>query len=142
MDQCEKCRPDGGGSRHRSGPPPIGEWSLQETLVHTLSAELGWRHAWEGQEHAAPIQPTDFPDAASLSARWREEEAAMRAYLGSLSDEDALVALYDAPFVLWESLTHLAHHGMPHRSEAAMLLTHFGRSPGEIDMVFWLEART
>lgn len=122
-----------------SGPPPIGDRSLQATLVHTLSAERGWRHGWAGQERPAPLQAADFPDAATLAARWREEEAAMRAYLGSLSDEDAAGAFYDVP--LWEVIAHVAHHGMQHRSEAAMLLTHFGHSPGDLDMVFWLDQR-
>lgn len=128
-----------------SGPPPIGERSLQETLVHTLGAERGWRHGWIGQTDPAPIQPADFPDAASLAARWREEEAAMRAYLGSLRDEDVQGAFHDGdvpePYILWQVIAHLAHHGMQHRSEAAMLLTHFGHSPGGIDMVFWLDER-
>jgi uncharacterized damage-inducible protein DinB len=71
--------------------------------------------------------------------RWREEEAAMRAYLGSLSDEDAQGAFYDV--ILWQVIAHVSYHGMQHRSEAATLLTHFGHSPGDIDMVFWLDDR-
>ncbi len=125
-----------------SGPPPIGDRSLRETLVHTLGAERGWRHGWAGQPDPTPVQPADLPDAASLAARWREEEAAMRAYLASLSDADAQGAFYDEdapePYILWQVIAHVSYHGMQHRSEAALLLTHFGHSPGGIDMVFWL----
>ena len=126
-----------------SGPPLIGDRSLQAILVHTLGAERGWRHAWAGQVDIMPIEPADFPDAASLAARWRAEEAAMRAYLGSLSDEDVQGAFYDEdapnlPLILWQVIAHVSYHGMQHRSEAALLLTHFGHSPGGIDMVFWL----
>jgi uncharacterized damage-inducible protein DinB len=129
-----------------SGPPPIGDRSLQRTLVHTLDAERGWRHSWAGRNDFLPLQPADFPDAASLAARWREEEGAMHAYLGSLTDEDVQGAFYDIdepdlPLVLWQVIVHVAHHGMQHRSEAALLLTHFGHSPGGIDMVFWLFER-
>jgi len=65
--------------------------------------------------------------------RWQETEAAMRAYLGSLSDEDLQGPFYDEDlpddtYVLWQVIAHVAHHGMQHRSEAAMLLTHFGRA--------------
>ena len=63
----------------------------------------------------------------------------MRAYLGSLSDEDAQGAFCDV--ILWQVIVHVVHHGMQHRSEAALLLTHFGHSPGDIDMVFWLDDR-
>lgn len=127
------------------GPPPIGDRSLRETLVHTLDAERAWRHGWAGQAGFVPLQPADFPDAASLAARWREEEAAMRAYLSTLSDEDVQGVFYDEdapePYILWQVIAHVAHHGMQHRSEAALLLTHCGHSPGGIDMVFWLDER-
>jgi len=36
-------------------------------------------------------------------------------------------------------LQHLANHGTQHRSEAALLLTQAGRSPGEIDLIFFAE---
>ena len=122
-----------------AGPPPVGDRSVRAILVHTLSAERGWRHGWAGQERPASLRPADFPDAASLAARWREEEAAMRAYLASLSDEAIAGPFYD--FTLWEVIAHVSYHGMQHRSEVALLLPHFGHSPGDIDMVFWLEER-
>lgn len=140
LAQAEKVTPE-----QWSGPPPIGNWSLRETLVHMLDAEQGWRWAWSGQdfEQFVTLKAADFPDAGSLAARWREEEAAMRAYLGSLSDEDVLGEFHDPdaphPYVLWQAIAHVSYHGMQHRSEAAMLLTHFGHSPGSIDMVFWMD---
>jgi len=126
-----------------SGPPPIGDHSLQQTLVHTLNAERAWRHGWAGQGYAEPLPAADIVDAAALGARWRAEAAAMRAYLASLSDEGVLGPFYDEdvpdPYILWQVIAHVSYHGMQHRSEAAMLLTHFGHSPGGIDMVFWLD---
>jgi uncharacterized damage-inducible protein DinB len=129
-----------------AGQPPFGDRSLQEILIHTLDTERGWRQAWVGWVDIAPLQPEDFPDATTLAARWLEEEATTRAYLSGLSDEDVLGTFYDAdapdlPLVLWQVIAHLSYHGMQHRSEAAVLLTHFGHSPGEIDMVFWLFAK-
>jgi len=128
-----------------SGPPPIGDRSLQETLFHTMGTEIGWRTEWSGGSHPPQLQPSDFPDATSLAVRWREEEATTLAYLNSLSDDDLQGDFQDVdasyPCRLWEVIVHLAHHGMLHRSEAAMLLTHFGRSPGSIDLFFWLDAR-
>lgn len=125
-----------------SGSPPIGDRNLQQTLAHMLDAEAGWRHSWSDQDFSRPIVPADFPDAASLAARWGEEEAAMRAYLASLTDDDLQGTFYDAdmpdlPLTLWQVIAHVSYHGMQHRSEAAMLLTHFGHSPGGIDMVFY-----
>jgi uncharacterized damage-inducible protein DinB len=125
-----------------AGTPPIGDRSLREILFHTLDAEVGWRHVWTGEPFPEPSEAADYPDAASLAARWRDAETAMRAYLASLSDEDLQGTFYDEdfpePFILWQGIAHVAHHGMQHRSEAALLLTHFGHSPGSIDLLFWL----
>jgi uncharacterized damage-inducible protein DinB len=126
-------------------PPPLGDRSLRETLVHTLDVERVWRSDWLGQSEFNPLDSAAFPDAATLAMRWREEEAAMRAYLDSLSDDDLQGDYQDVdaarPCRLWEIITHVTYHGMQHRSEAAMLLTHFGHSPRSIDMVFWLDER-
>ena len=39
----------------------------------------------------------------------------------------------------WQMLAHLANHGTQHRSEAAVLLTRAGRSPGDLDMIFFAQ---
>jgi hypothetical protein len=38
---------------------------------------------------------------------------------------------------LWQCLAHVVNHGTQHRSEAAMVLTHWGQSPGELDLIYY-----
>ena len=40
--------------------------------------------------------------------------------------------------ILWHTMVHLVNHGTQHRAEAAVLLTDFGHSPGDIDLVYFL----
>ena len=121
-------------------PPIRGGTSVRDILVHTLDAERGWReHLSQGQPDGSPeLVPAEFPDVPTLAAAWRADEARMRAWLETL-DDDAL----DAPEPrrgrpLWVCLAHVVNHGTQHRSEAAMLLTHLGQSPGDLDFTFFL----
>lgn len=40
--------------------------------------------------------------------------------------------------VLWHAMAHLVNHGTQHRTEAAAMLTDFGCSPGDIDLIFFV----
>jgi uncharacterized damage-inducible protein DinB len=39
--------------------------------------------------------------------------------------------------ILWKLMVHVVNHGTQHRSEAAAMLTDFGCSPGDLDMVYF-----
>lgn len=132
-----------------SGAYPYG--GLRGTLVHILDAEFGWRmqiqhrpKAWIAEE----LEERDFPTLASLEKRWAEEEAAMRAYLAGLKDEDLTgIVSYTIPEgilrerVLWHCLYHVVNHGTQHRSEAAAILTGFGQSPGDVDFTLFMNEK-
>jgi uncharacterized damage-inducible protein DinB len=70
----------------------------------------------------------------------------MLRYIHSLDDEqlDDPMEVLDQRGVLhpmkrWLILQHVILHGMQHRSEAAMLLTRYGQSPGNLDFIFYEE---
>jgi len=118
---------------------------LHGTLLHTLDSEWGWRALFQNIETASDLLPADYPTLSAIETRWHEEEAAMRAYLATLHDEDMESHLrytidggIQRDRILWHALLHVVNHGTQHRSEAAALLTDYGHSPGELDFTVFL----
>jgi uncharacterized damage-inducible protein DinB len=42
---------------------------------------------------------------------------------------------------MWQTMVHLMNHGTQHRSEAAVILTEAGGSPGDLDVLDFAEER-
>lgn len=85
---------------------------------------------------------------ARIRARWDEIERTTRAYVTDLSSEDPdrIVTYVSSSgktwsYPLWQQLLHQVNHGTQHRSEVAALLTRYGRSPGELDLLVFIDAR-
>ncbi|HRE48288.1 MAG TPA: DinB family protein [Aggregatilineales bacterium] len=131
-----------------------GYGSLRATLVHIVSAMQLWRmlftdppNVYRSEEDHTALELTEaeFPTLSVLEKRWQEERDTLRAYLNTLDDGKVKGVLrYTLPNgivrerVLWHCLVHLVNHGTQHRSEAAVLLTGYGQSPGDIDMTVFL----
>jgi uncharacterized damage-inducible protein DinB len=118
--------------------PDPGWGSLRGTLLHALDTEYGWRNIVQFGQETDVMDEADFADVASVAARWEEEHAAWLAYVNSLSDEQLNSAYQfgDEPKQerrVWHTLLHTLNHSTQHRAEAALMLTHYGRSPGELD---------
>ncbi len=135
------------GPEHFARPAKIlSHGSLRGTLVHVLSAEWVWRlRCQEMVSPPAMLAEQDFPDLAALRDRWKQEEGAMRSYLANLQDDDLVKPIeytttIGVPFqnILWHILFHVANHGTQFRSEAAVLLSRRGYSPGDLDYIAYL----
>ncbi len=94
------------------------------------------------------ISEEEFPSLASLRARWQAEEKAMREYLAGLQSDDLVTRIgytttIGMPFetTLWHILAHVVNHGTQYRSEAGVLLTQLGHSPGDLDLIAFIRLR-
>jgi uncharacterized damage-inducible protein DinB len=123
--------------------------SIRDTLVHTASVQWLWLERWHGTSPRELWDRADFPDIAALRARWEEVEEATSAYVAPLREPDlARVVSYvnfqgeTWSYPLWQQLLHQVNHATQHRSEAALLLTRLGFSPGWLDLLVYLDAQS
>ena len=127
-------------------PAAVPQGSLHGTLVHTLAAEVAWRRRWQGAQTAS--ERSRFTHPRTLAERWEQEAQALAAFVASLTDEDLdhtvrYKTTKGAPMenMLWHLMAHVVNHGTQHRSEAAMLLTGYGHSPGDLDLIMFLQRK-
>ena len=125
-----------------------GVGSLRDILVHTASAQWTWLERWRGTSRPTPWDPAGFPDLATLRTRWAEVEAETAAYVSSLtpSDLDRVVSYVNYQGETWAyslqaQVLHQVNHATQHRSEAALLLTQAGVSPGGLDFLLYFDER-
>jgi uncharacterized damage-inducible protein DinB len=115
----------------------VGERGLGGVLVHQLGAAQRWRHGIQrdGLEPEPELEP--LPTVEELRARWVAEWEAVDTWLPTV--DDAFLAYVHEGVPIWQMLAHVVNHGTQHRSEAAALLTEAGHSPGDLDMIFYVD---
>ena len=120
--------------------------SIRDTLVHTATVQWLWLERWRETSPRGLWDPAEFSDVAALRSRWEDVEDATSAYIASLRESDlARVISYvnfqgeTWAYPLWQQLLHQVNHATQHRSEAALLLTRLGYSPGWLDFLFYVD---
>jgi len=98
----------------------------------------------ETGQQPPPLRREDYPDLESLRAGFESEQAAWEALLGKFGEAEIeadvnMTSLRGEtyPIPRWRILQHLVLHGMQHHAEVAQLLTEQGRSPGNLDFIFY-----
>jgi len=120
--------------------------SLRGTLVHTMAAQWLYLERWQGRSPRAMPQAADFADLLAIAVRWAEIEGATHAFVAGLGDADVARVIEYTNFQgerwaypLWQQMMHQVNHATQHRSEAAVILTELGCSPGGLDLLFFVD---
>jgi uncharacterized damage-inducible protein DinB len=127
-------------------PAPFPHGGLRSTLVHTLFAQWIWRMRWEGTSPNYRLKPEEFPTFESLRTRFEEEGKLLMTFVESVPEERLNQRFYynntagqPKENILWQAMVHLVNHGTQHKTEAAAILTGYGCSPGDIDMIYYFK---
>jgi uncharacterized damage-inducible protein DinB len=133
-----------------AAPGDGGFGSVRDTLVHIVAAQRIYLGRWQAAPPVAPpvadLDPAAYPDVDSIRASWEDVEQATQAFLAGLTERDLgrVVAYVNSrgetwAYPLWQQLLHQVNHATQHRSEVAALLTRYGRSPGWLDFLVYLD---
>lgn len=120
--------------------------TVRETLVHIMAAQSLWLARWKGTSPTALLDAREFPDLATIRARWAEIEGDTQRFVAGLSDGDlARVVEYRNTrgerwaYPLWQQVVHQVNHATQHRGEVAAALTELGHSPGDLDLLIYID---
>ena len=122
--------------------------SVRDTLVHTMNAQWLWLERWQDRSPREWPQAAPFHDLSEIRAHWDAVERDTRAFVAALDDGRLAVTveytnMQGEPWAypLWQQMIHQVNHATQHRSEAAVLLTQLGHSPGWLDLLYFVDLR-
>ncbi len=121
--------------------------SIRDTLVHTMGAQEIWLARWGGVSPTRLLDPKDFGALALIREYWDQVEQHTRGFLDATKDDVLLDTMHytntrGQPFAYprWQTIVHQVNHATQHRSEIAHLLTQTGHSPGNLDVLVYMDA--
>jgi uncharacterized damage-inducible protein DinB len=126
-----------------ASPTPAASRDLRGTLVHELESEWAWRiRLTAGAFPTDGLAPSEYPSVDALAERWRVEEQLLRGWAATLDDAALAARPPGAENVqpLSDYVIQIVAHAIQQFTEAGVLLTSLGHSPGNIDYIAYREA--
>ena len=137
------------GNEEMLRPLGVSHGSLGMDLLHQLGGQVAWLSTWQEGAPMISLPTTETGRFLDNLADWfPRSDGAIRAFLDSLREEslgeprvDRMPGGKARTMMLWDMMAHVVNHGTQHRSEAAMALTALGRSPGDLDLLDFVDLR-
>ncbi|TAK57882.1 MAG: DUF664 domain-containing protein [Dehalococcoidia bacterium] len=133
-------------------PRGLSHGSIGIDLAHAMLAERGWLSIWQsGAPEVELPRPAGGGHLDNLVAAFASVDDAIDGFIALLPpDELGTMRVDNAdahnPSVekaralpLWDMMFHVVNHTMQHRAETAQALTALGRSPGDLDLLEYLD---
>jgi uncharacterized damage-inducible protein DinB len=122
--------------------------SVRDTLVHIMLVEWLWFERWHDRAPDKYPPASEFPNLASLRARWTAIERDLLTYVASLQPGELQRIVHHKTMAgvsqaepLWEMLQHLVNHGTYHRGQVATMLRQLKAKPASTDLIMFYRER-
>jgi uncharacterized damage-inducible protein DinB len=137
LDSCAALTPEQFTQDLRSSFP-----SVRDTLAHILGAEWVWLERFNGRSPAGLPPGTEYPDLASLRARWDVFGPELLDFVSEVTASELEQAVEyrnlkgkTFSYPLATMLQHLVNHGSYHRGQVATMLRQLGATPVSTDLL-------
>ncbi|MFT5196251.1 MAG: putative damage-inducible protein DinB [Cellvibrionaceae bacterium] len=122
----------------------VGHGSLHTTFYHMLKTEQLWFALIKNDEKEPSVLQTRCDSLNLIQQTWKAVELNYLRYLDATAESEYSVIIkttdqngVETPIQRWRMLQQVLFHGAQHRAEAALILTHLGQSPGDLDFIFY-----